>query len=270
LQEMSYATVMVHVDLDGGLSGCVEIAASLADRLGACVIGITGGSPVALGAAGHASAESHVSEEPLEQKRREFYAAVGSRGRGVEWRCLPDSSTDAVVREARAADLIVVGSPRGAGNRLGSLDPGRVIVNAGRPVLVVPEPVVSLVPRRIVIAWKDARESRRALRDALPLLRLAESVMIVEVLEEREGDHALQRVKDVAGYLARHDIEIVTERVRPSDVTITGSLLRLIEDENIDLAVVGAYGHSPLGEFIFGGVTRELLAQSPICCLFSH
>jgi nucleotide-binding universal stress UspA family protein len=263
---MSYATVMVHVDLDGGLSGCVEIAASLADRLGACVIGITGGSPVTLGAAGNAAAQSHVPEDPLEQKRREFYAAVGSRGRGVEWRSLPDSPTDAVVREARAADLIVVGSRRDAG----ALDPGRVIVNAGRPILVVPETVASLAPRRIGIAWKDARESRRAVRDALPLLRLAESVMIAEVLEEREGDHALQRVKDVAGYLARHGIEIVTERVRPSDVTVAGSLLRLIEDENIDLVVVGAFGHSPLGEFIFGGVTRELLAQSPICCLFSH
>jgi len=267
---MSYATVMVHVDLDGGLGGCVEIAASLADRLGARVIGITGGSPLAVGAAGDGSTGSNVSEDPLEQKRREFYAAVGSRGRGVEWRCFPDSPTDAVVREARAADLIVVGSRRGAGNPLPVPDPGRVIVNAGRPVLVVPETVLSFAPRRIAIAWKDAREPRRAVRDALPLLRLAESVMIAEVLEEREGDHALQRVKDVAGYLAQHGIEIVTERVRPSDVTVAGSLLRLIEDENIDLAVVGAFGHSPLGEFIFGGVTRELLAQSPICCLFSH
>jgi nucleotide-binding universal stress UspA family protein len=53
-------------------------------------------------------------------------------------------------------------------------------------------------------------------------------------------------------------------------VTASDSLLRFIEDENIGLIVTGAYGHSRLGEWAFGGVTRDLLAQSPICCLFSH
>jgi nucleotide-binding universal stress UspA family protein len=58
--------------------------------------------------------------------------------------------------------------------------------------------------------------------------------------------------------------------LRPHEVTVTDALLRAIEDENIDLIVAGAYGHSRLGEWIFGGVTRELLAGSPICCLLSH
>ena len=62
----------------------------------------------------------------------------------------------------------------------------------------------------------------------------------------------------------------VWPEVRPAEVTVIDALLRAIEDENIDLIVAGAYGHSRLGEWVFGGVTRELLAESPICCLLSH
>jgi nucleotide-binding universal stress UspA family protein len=136
--------------------------------------------------------------------------------------------------------------------------------------LVVPNAVTSLSPKRIAIAWKDVREARRAVQDALPFLRQAENIMIVEVSEQAGGDEASSRLRDVANYLVRHGVEIIAERVLPADVTATNSLLRLIEDENINLMVAGGYGHSRLGEWAYGGVTRDLLAESPICCLFSH
>ena len=148
--------------------------------------------------------------------------------------------------------------------------PGPWCLKAGRPVLVVPSAVTPLSAKRIAIAWKDVREARRAVQDALPFLKKAESVMIVEVSEAGDGDRVLHRVKDVAGYLTRHGVEVVAERVRPTKVGAENSLLRLIGDENINLLVAGAYGHSRLGEWVFGGVTRELLAESPVCCLFSH
>jgi nucleotide-binding universal stress UspA family protein len=58
--------------------------------------------------------------------------------------------------------------------------------------------------------------------------------------------------------------------VRPADITAANSLLRLVQDEAADLIVAGAYGHTRLGEWIFGGMTQALLAESPVCCLFSH
>ena len=94
--------------------------------------------------------------------------------------------------------------------------------------------------------------------------------MVVEVSSGNQASQALQGVKDVAAYLARHRIEIIAERVRPDEVGATNSLLGLIHDENINLIVAGAYGHSRVGEWVFGGTTRGLLAESPICCLFSH
>jgi nucleotide-binding universal stress UspA family protein len=92
--------------------------------------------------------------------------------------------------------------------------------------------------------------------------------MIVEISEA--GDGSPQRLKDVAGYLSRHGIEIIAERVRPLEVGAADALLQLVHEENINLIVAGAYGHSRLGEWVFGGATRGLLEESPVCCLFSH
>jgi nucleotide-binding universal stress UspA family protein len=59
-------------------------------------------------------------------------------------------------------------------------------------------------------------------------------------------------------------------RHNTSGGTGCGRLIRLAQDEGADLIVAGAYGHSRLGEWMFGGMTRDLLATSPICCLMSH
>jgi nucleotide-binding universal stress UspA family protein len=47
-------------------------------------------------------------------------------------------------------------------------------------------------------------------------------------------------------------------------------LIRIAQDEKADIIVAGGYGHTRLGEWVFGGVTQDLLATSPVCCLFSH
>jgi nucleotide-binding universal stress UspA family protein len=274
---MSYATLMVHVDVDGELSGRVRVAAALAARFGAHLIGVGGWAPMSVFLAEEAKAdpaptEPHLQDMKalLDQKGRQFCTAVAHADNRAEWRSVLDFPTDAIAREARAADLVIVGNAPENRDPFRALDPGGLILKAGRPVLVVPQSVDALAARRVAIAWKDTREARRAVRDALPFLLQAESVMIVEASERRGGEQAARNVRDVADYLRRHRIEAIAERVRPTDVTATNSLLRVIRDENIDLIVAGAYGHSRLGEWAFGGVTRDLLADSPICGVFSH
>ena len=205
----------------------------------------------------------------LDQKGDKFLAAVGKLNGRAEWRCGLDFPTEFVAREARAADLIIIGNERENQDPFRALDPGSFLLKAGRPVLVVPKRVASFSPRHVAIAWKDVREARRAVLDALPFLQRAETVMIVEMVESG-SDQSFGGVKDVGAYLARHGVKTVAERLRPAEVTAANSLLRVIEDENIDLLVTGAYGHSRLGEWAFGGVTRDLLLESPVCCLFSH
>src|SRR5262245_25275755 len=273
---MSYATLMVYVDVEGKPDGRVSVAADLARRFDAHLIGIASGAPISLvlgeDARSEAAAQApHLRDMKalLDQRAQEFRAAIRTSSRRVEWRSVVGLQADVVAREARAADLVIIGNARASRDPFRTLDPGSFILKAGRPVLVVPAGVTALPPRRVAVAWKDVREARRAVQDALPFLREAESVMIVQV-SERGGDQASSRLRDVANYLVRHGVATVDERLLPVDATAANSLLRFMADENISLVAAGGYGHSRLGEWAYGGVTRDLLAESPVCCLFSH
>jgi nucleotide-binding universal stress UspA family protein len=174
-----------------------------------------------------------------------------------------------VSREARAADLVIVGARHAAGNVHDLADPGMILLRAGRPLLVVPDVVAPPQLRRIVVAWKETRECRRAVRDALPFLQLANEVLVLGI-DEAQPETAKQHLSDVAAYLRRHGVVAVREVWRQPRGPVAAELLHLVRDEDADLIVAGGYGHSRLGEWIFGGVTHELLASSPVCCLLSH
>ena len=144
------------------------------------------------------------------------------------------------------------------------------MLNMGRPVLTVPPGVEAVLAERVVVAWKDAREARRAVREALPLLRQAKEVVVIEATDEGAESPAQRRVEDVSAYLTRHGVTVAATCVEPIRTTAATQLIEAARTRQADLIVAGAYGHSRLGEWIFGGVTRELLGSSPICCLFSH
>jgi nucleotide-binding universal stress UspA family protein len=181
-----------------------------------------------------------------------------------------EHASNLVSNEARAADLVIIGRETGSDDRDLALDPGIAILRAGRPVLIVPDEVDSLPARRIMLAWKDTRESRRAVSDALPFLKEATEVMIAEVCESGTETESLRSVEDVATYLRRHGVSVGAKVFLRAEHSVAGELLRFAKDENSDLIVAGGYGHSRLGEWMFGGVTRDLLVKSQVCCLFSH
>ena len=121
-----------------------------------------------------------------------------------------------------------------------------------------------------MVAWKDTRESRRAVCDAIPFLRNAEEVTIVEISEHGRETQSQRSIDDVAGYLLRHKVVVGAKVYLQTKQSVAGELLRFTRDAGADLIVAGGYGHSRLGEWAFGGVTRDLIAGSPVCCLFSH
>jgi nucleotide-binding universal stress UspA family protein len=269
---MSYAALMVYVE---NVPRRVRLAADLARRFQANLIGIAARAsmPVVTGEDPAVDAALLDQEDAgirafLHKAGEEFRSTTADCGIAVEWRSAVDFPNDFVAQEARSADLLIVGQTPAAAYR--SLETGGLLLNAGRPVLVVPKDVASLAVRHVVVAWKDTRESRRAIRDALPFLRLAESVFLVEVAAWGAEANALPRLKDVGRFLAQHQIRNVTERVLPDEPIAGDILLRFAQEQSAGLIVSGAYGHSRLGEWIFGGVTRELLSRSSVCCLFSH
>jgi nucleotide-binding universal stress UspA family protein len=271
---MSFATLLVQVD--DGADARVRLAGALAERFKCALIGVAGlaslpppppTGDLVLGEL--IPGELQEIKDTLERRRKAFHAALGGSSVQAEWRGTVQYPDLLVAQEARAADLVIIGTAPGRYGPYRSVDPGAVILRAGRPVLAVPAGVEALTARHVLIGWKDTREARRAVQDALPFLHEAERVTVIEVCAPDLEGQARARVSDVREYLSRHRIK-TTARVLAQDTNPAQELAGIAKKEGADLIVVGGYGHSRLGEWIFGGVTRGLLTSSPICCLFSH
>jgi len=273
---MPYSEIMVHVDPESNSADRVGIAVDLARRAEASLIGIGGWVP----GMGFAADVAVLDEEPVKHQAEELLALMAKAEQrffdaakdieSVEWRGELRRPLDHLTREARSAGLIIIGTQAATEMHCEPLDAGAAILRMGRPVLAVPNGVGKLGARRIVIAWKDCREARRAVRDALPLLQDADEVMVVEVEETAVMEAAERALDDVADYLECHSVSVKAKVFLRRGGTVASELIAFAQREKSDLLVAGAYGHSRLGEWMFGGVTRELLERSPICCLFAH
>jgi len=273
---MSFATLLTYVNADHVSKPLVSVAAGLADRFSAKLIGLSALAVippfVAEGVVivdDATEADIELMKAKLGQAGDQFRAAVGA-GRQAEWRSFVDYPTEILIGEARCADLIVVERNKASWDIHRAVDNGAAILGAGRPFLVIPTAVKSLALDHAVVGWKDTRESRRAVQDALPFLHEAKRVTIVELCEKDQIETARSRVDDVAHYLARHRIKAEVRVEAQMRVSGAGQLVGLSSDEGADLLITGAYGHSRLNEWVFGGMTRDLLTSSPICCLMSH
>ena len=121
-----------------------------------------------------------------------------------------------------------------------------------------------------MVGWKETREARGAVRDTLTLLKGAKDVTIVAVEEPNQSVADSGPLDDVAAYLTRHCVSISGAITRRFAGSVGVALAAIAGEKDADLIVAGGYGHSPLSEWIWGGVTRELLGSSPVCCVLSH
>lgn len=274
---MSFATVMVHVEIEPKADAQLHLAANLAERFASTLIGISASvlPPYPAENAYFVTPEFYEQEHrdilaALKKTEASFWSAVGQSGLNLEWRSAIDLPETYVVAEARSADLVIVGQSRAPVDICRSLDPGTAILKTGRPILVVPPGIDKLKAERIVIGWKDSREARRAVKESLPLLHGAKSVSILEVCDGGLEAAGRRHVDDVAQYLTRHEIPLGTVTEAATAERIADQLVTFAKADGADLIVTGGYGHSRLGEWAFGGVTRDLLKSSPLCCFFAN
>ncbi|MES2195708.1 MAG: universal stress protein [Pseudomonadota bacterium] len=273
---MSYATLMIWVNADHVSKPLVGLAAGVADTFSARLIGLSALAIIPPFVAEGVVIVDNASEFDIARMKasladagKKFQAAAGA-GRNTEWRSAIAYPTEVLLSEARCADLILIERGKSSGDIHRTVDVGAAILGAGRPFLVVPAAVKSLAADHVVVGWKDTREARRAVRDALPFLRTAKRVTIVQICEEDAMDLARQGGDDVVRYLAQHKIKAESRVEIQQRGSGANQIMGLAEDEAADLLVIGAYGHSRLNEWVFGGITRDLLTSSPICCLMSH
>jgi len=275
---MSYSSVMVHLDLNVTNDARLHVAGDLAEKFDSKLIGIACCQPQPSVYANGGFAQKLVREleaeanEKLADLERRFRAACQNRIKNIEWRSAYSVPASYVAREARAADLVITGADRigGLSNPLWRLDPGELVMNLGRPMMIVPPEVDRLKLSSVVVGWKDTREARRAVVDALPLLQRAKEVTVVEMIENDEDRHAAaRRVSDVAAWLGRHNVD-ACHMVPNLQGNAVEQLASHVSDIGVDVIVAGAFGHTRLREWVFGGVTDDLITRSKICSVLSH
>ncbi len=276
---MTYKTLMVHLELNGDNEGVLKIAGELAERFDAQVIGIAACQPLRVLVSEGFDAGEAITEDWTEIERElaaaaeQFRVALHGRTKSLEWRSTITygSLADYIADEARAADLIITGKDIGASllDETRRVKLGDLAMRAGRPLLIVPQGVATLAMRHVVIGWKETREARRAVADALPLLQAAGDVVVLEVTSRTECAAAQGQVEDVVTWLRHHQVDAVGEAVVASGME-AGHLHAVLLDRKCDLLVAGAYGHNRLSEWIFGGVTSDILLDPDFCVLLSH
>ncbi|MBW8816011.1 MAG: universal stress protein [Caulobacterales bacterium] len=272
----AYATLLVHAEPATYSTHRVQVAARLARDLDATLLGLGAETfdpiptpdPFTGYAAGEwvALVQAQIGKD-LQAAEAAFHRdAAGAK---VEWRSLQEYPHRALVRTAHAADLIVA-SPRSSLGVTRAADPADVVMSAGRPVLMVPAGLTHLHAMTVVVAWKDTRECRRALADALPFLQRADNVIVHAICARDETDTLKLETDDVAANLKRHGVDARALVTHADPEAVVAELTRVAQLNGADLIVTGAYGHSRLHEWAFGGVTDAFMRDPPCFVLMSH
>ncbi|HEX9006692.1 MAG TPA: universal stress protein [Bacteroidota bacterium] len=277
---MTYATVMVSLALDQPNEARLAAAGQIAERFDAGMIGIVAAvfsPPLYFTTGEQAQVLIDQGQESIRQRMSEleaqFREAAKNRAKHVEWRCATDFPARYVLQEARCADIIVSGGRSDAlSDPFATITPRDLVMEAGRPLLVVPDSVDWLDLRSMLVAWKDTPEARRAIVASLPMLRKAKDVAVAEIVEAGGSEAAaVRRVRDVVRWLSRHGVaasELVAAQNQDRDAT--AQLDSMAADVGAGVVVAGAYGHSRFRELVLGGMTQHLITQTARCALLSH
>jgi nucleotide-binding universal stress UspA family protein len=203
--------------------------------------------------------------------RTQFEDIVRRHGIVSEWRSLPYLSSEVGVH-AYYADLVIVARPESAGQT--ASPPGlaeSLVMSSGRPIIVFPPRGKVSQVRRVLVAWNATRESIRAVADAMPLLAKAEAVEVLVADHQRRPEgHGQEPGADIARHLARHGAHVEVRRMSSEGKDVGALLLSQAATFRADLLVMGAYGHSQLREWVFGGVTRTVLYEAGLPVLMSR
>jgi nucleotide-binding universal stress UspA family protein len=278
-----YKTIVVHVDASMNQDSRLRAAAQLANGFEAHLVGST---VTGMSWAGYAMLGAPVYPALIDEAFGALRTAAGARlaafedcarALGVtsfESRLAEEEAGFALVLQARFADLIVLGQEDAASQASPGDGHGlreQVILDGGRPVLVVPDAWKGqLLAGTAVVGWDGSMPAVRAITGALPMLRRMRSVELV--LVNPAGQHRVGDTEpgaDMALYLARHGvpIDVVVEYAADG---AGEALLARADAEGVTMLVAGAFGHSRYREWMLGGVTRDLLQRARVPVLFAH
>ena len=278
---MSITSILVNMQLGHENTALLDAAAEISSRFNAHVRGvaIAESFPLVVGAvAAYVISDMDAQNQAyrMEQMRAaeaRFRSAIGTKARSLDWYAgvVSEDLTRTIATLARSHDLIVTMSDfrQPSSNVSNPSRVGDLVIQAGRPVFVVPPNGPSTHFAHGLIAWKDGPPARRAIFDSIPLLQKCSKVSIVEIAEKTKLPEAHNRLQELAEWLRRHAISAETYS-RSYDVSHGAALAQIAKEMEVDLLVAGTYARSRYVERLFGGVTWDLILNGEYCVLTSH
>ncbi len=275
---MTYKTILVHSDSGKTTPDRLAVAADLAQRFGAHLIGlhirqrfeapVFADATAAIGALYQSYEDAMKAEEAGSQGA--FRAALAGKHLSSEWRAADDYAEDALTVAGRYADLLVVGqrAPEPTAEATPPDLPEKLALYSERPILVVPHiGAAQSLGRTVMVCWNGQREASRAVTGALPFLKQADRVIPLTIDAVNSDDP--NSAERAAEWLARHAVKATVQHDSASS-DIGNVIMSRAADASIDLIVMGLYGHSRMREFVLGGASRTVLASMTVPVLISH
>ena len=277
---MTWSSLIVYVDDEPDNTQRIEQACDLAKAHGAHLIGVSACAPETPVADAYGAgilmgevltAQHERAESALKGAEQRFRDLATRAGVSCEWRADVGDPTSLLVKHARAADVLIVGRDSANASGWRAPIPSDLAMRAGRSILIMPpNPARPVVGAPVLLAWTDSRESRLAAVAAIPLLREAESVRVLELCDPEDVDGARLRTADVAAWLRRHGVNAEPDARAHDDRAAGRRLLDYATEVKAGAVVSGAWGHARMRQWIFGGVTQTLITESPVALLLAH
>jgi len=269
-------TILVQADLGKSFQARMAVATSIAQQHGARIRGLYVIPLFEMAGYSKYSFPKSVLEERSRAEHAEAQAAenvfrtcLEDSGVEGEWLVQVGDLCETLCGFSRLTDLLIMGQrdPKGSDNA----SPDRVVLRAGRPVMVTPHVAFDeQAGSRVLIAWDGSRESARAVHDALPLLEKATQVDVVTFTEPKSEAAKVASLDAVLAFLQERGVSADGESLVLNELSVGESLLNRVVDRGANMLVMGGYGQSRLREIVLGGVTRTVLEQSSIPVLMSR
>jgi nucleotide-binding universal stress UspA family protein len=277
---VSYRNIVVQVDEKAPSEARIAAAADIASRFGATLTGMFLRSEnipaFIVGDAFSAvmTVEAFIEERDqksavaISEARAIFEKAIGRSAPDAGWIEVNGDEDASVLAAVRRFDLAIFPHLATSSFETHAISASTIAMGSGAPLLMLPDRgFPTPFGKKILVAWKESRESARALRDAWPFLSTASEVHFLTVSEDAPDTFDQLQLRN----LSAHGCTNVFMHVdRNSDLSIANIIQRHAGRVGADLVVQGLYGHSRMRELFLGGVSREMIDSFDLPLLVSH
>jgi nucleotide-binding universal stress UspA family protein len=279
---MDIKNILLHLDHSSGCQNRLQTAFAMASNYDALITGLFVVPDYVVPSYVEAQISvdliTDVTEKALARARdtlSEYQKMAAAAGVTMDAHVVEGQVIPILREHSKYSDLLMLGQdqPDDPDNASYGLADALLFEGACACMVVPHSGKLALPGKRILLTWNASRESARALREAMPMLKTAETLVVLSS-EPDDADATIARghphADELARFLESHGIESVSSGINDLDISASDAILGQAAEMDADMIVMGAYGHARLREIILGGVTRDLLKQSPIPLFLAH